>query len=315
MKKLFAILLFAVISVSTLFAGTKCVYVVSANATADQNIIDYLNANGYEVTVFVANGTIPVGDYAVAVLSETIGSTANTWKAFKTAALPFVGLKTFAARGNTNSLMWLSTNNTGSDYANTTDVKVKTADATHPILDGVSADPQLLYQAVVDAVNPLSIYALQWLNFPTLPTGATVLTTVTIGTGTSYTITGDIPQTIAFNRGTVMNNNTLLNRAVICGINNFANAQITPDGMKIIKQACDWVVAGGIANAIENSVAESLLKRVDDVLANPTNLDVAIYTSNGKHVMSSNSSVIKLNALKPGVYVVKTKSVVLKIVL
>lgn len=312
MKKLFTILVLIVLFASTIFAATKCVFIVATNATVDQNIIDYLNANGYEVTVFVANGTVPVGSYDLAVLSETIGSTANTWKAFKTAPLPFVALKTFAVKANANSLSWLSTNVTGTDFANTTDISVTTAAASHPILDGISANPQLLYQAVPDAVTPTTIYALQWVNFPTLPSGATVITTVTIGNGTTYTLTGQLPQTIAFNRGTVMNNITLANRAVITGFNNLANAQLTPDALKVIKQSCDWVVAGGLGTAVQHVVSDNLLKKSANELANPTNLEVEVYSTLGSRILSSKEKRINISGLTKGVYVAKTNAGVLK---
>jgi len=315
MKKFFTILVLSVLFASTSFATKNCVFIVSANATADQPIIDYLNANGYAVTVFVANGTVPTGSYDLAVLSETIGSTVNTWKAFKNASLPFVALKTFAARGNANSLGWLTSNATGTDYANTTDITVTTAAATHPILDGVAENPQFLYQAVVDAVTPTTVYALQWLNFPTLPVGATVITTVTIGTGTTYTITGQIPQTIAFERNTTMNTATLANRAVITGFNYFANSQLTPSALKVIKQSCDWVVAGGISNALHAVVSNNLLYKQETGLVNPTNLEVEIFNTVGGRVINSKSTSIDLSNLNKGVYVAKTNAGVLKFVL
>ena len=237
MKKLFTILVLTVLFASTTFATKNCVFIVAANATADQNIIDYLNAKGYAVTVFVANGTVPTGTYDLAVLSQTIGSTATTWKAFRNAPLPMVALSTFSAKSNGNSLSWLSTNVPGTDFANTTDVSVTTAAATHPILDGIPANPQFLYQTVTDANNVVS--ALQWVNFPTLPSGATVITTVTIGTGTTYTLTGQLPQIVAFEQNTTMNIAKLVNRAVMAGFNYLANAQLTPDALKAIKQSCD----------------------------------------------------------------------------
>ena len=102
MKKLFTIFVLSVLFVSATFATKNCVYIVNsitptapATQITDQIIIDYLNSNGYAVTVFVANGTVPTGSYDLAVLSESIGSTANTWKAFRNAPLPFVALKTF----------------------------------------------------------------------------------------------------------------------------------------------------------------------------------------------------------------------------
>jgi hypothetical protein len=226
MKKFFSLFFLCVLFVSTTFATKNCVFIVAANATADQNIIDYLNANGYAVTVFVANGTVPTGSYDLAVLSETIGSTANTWKAFRNAPLPFVALKTFAARGNANSLSWLTGNTPGTDYANTTDVTVTSAAPTHPILDGITTNPQLLYQAVPDPVTSTIICALQWVNFPTLPSGATVITTATIGTGTAYTLIGQLPQTIAFEQNTALNTARLINRAVMTGFNNLAKCTI-----------------------------------------------------------------------------------------
>ena len=312
MKKFFTILVLSVLFASTTFATKNCVYIVSANATADQIIIDYLNANGYAVTVSVANGTVPTGSYDLAVLSETIGSTANTWKAFKNAPLPFVALKTFAARGNANSLSWLTGNTAGTDYANTTDISVTTAAASHPILDGISANPQLLYQAVPDASTPPVIAALQWVNFPTLPSSATVITTVTIGTGTIYTLTGQLPQTIAFERGTILNTATLLNRAVMTGFNNLANAQLTSDALKLIKQSCDWVVAGGLGAAVQRVVSEDLLKKSDNKLLNPTNLEVEVYNTLGSRILSSKETSINISGLTKGVYVAKTNAGVLK---
>lgn len=313
MKKLFTIFVLSVLFASTTFATNNCVFIVAADATADQNIINYLNANGYAVTVSVANGTIPTGTYDLAVLSETIGSTATTWSAFRNAALPFVALKTFAARGHNNALKWLTTSTTGTDYANTNDLSVTTANASHPILDGISANPSFLYQTGVDASsNPA---ALQWLNFPTLPVGATVITTVTIGTGTAYTITGQIPQTIAFERNTIMNTFTLANRAVIAGFNYFANAQLTDDALKVIKQSCDWVVAGGISNALQNVISNDILKKSGSELVNPTNLKVEIYNTLGARILNSKESSINLSGLAKGVYVAKTNAGVLKFAL
>jgi hypothetical protein len=308
MKKLFTILVLSVLFVSTSFATKNCVFIVSANATADQNIIDYLNANGYAVTVFVANGTVPAGTYDLAVLSETIGSTANTWKAFKNAPLPFVALKTFAARGNANSLGWLTGNTAGTDYANTTDISVKTAAATHPILDGIPANPQLLYQAVPDAATPPVIAALQWVNFPTLPSGATVITTATNGSGN----TAQIPQTIVFEQNTVLNTARLINRAVMTGFNYLANAQLTPDALKLIKQSCDWVSALGVATSIQSVVPSEILKKVGNKLVNSTAVEVQVYNTLGARILSSKDASINLSGLTKGVYIAKTNFGVLK---
>lgn len=320
MKKLFTILVLSVLAFTSSFAGTKCVFIYDATKTlpqstvhVDQIIIDHLIANGYDVDVFSANGTVPVGDYKLAVISETVGSTATTWKAFTNAPLPFVALKTFAARGNSNSLKWLTTNSTGTDYANTSDVSVTIADNSHPIMTDITST-QMLYSAYEDvAVSPSAYYGLQWLKFPTLPTGATVLTTVTIGTGTTYTVEGQIPQTIAFDRGTVMNLSTLVNRAVISGFNYNANAQLTPSALKLIKQACDWVSALGVAtpNAIQ-TVKADVLKKYGTELINPTGLEVELYNALGARVYSSKSIQINLASLSKGVYVAKTSAGVLK---
>ena len=310
MKKLFTFLVLVALFASATFASKKCVYIVATDATADQIIISHLNANGYAVTVFVANGTVPQGDYELAVLSETIGSTANTWAAFRTATLPFVALKTFAARGHNNSLRWLATSNTGTDYANTNATQVNTSNDTHPIMSGVTTNPSILYQTVDDPNGVAT--ALQWLNFPTLPDGATVLTTTTIGSGTSYSIEGQIPQTIAFERFTTMNNNTLLNRAVISGINFIANSQLTPDGLKIIKQACDWVSALGVNTSANQSVAENILSKSGSELRNPTNVEVQIYNILGARILQTNESSIQLDGLAKGVYIAKTNAGILK---
>lgn len=314
MKKLFTILVLSVLTLSTSFAGVKCVF-ITANQTPDDIIINHLKDNGYDVDVFIANGTVPVaaeGSYALAVLSETIGSTATTWKAFTNAPLPFVALKTFAARGHNSALKWLTTNSTGVDYANTTDITVTIADDTHPIMADFTGTPQLLYATVVDPLNAANIYALQWLKFPTLPTGAKVLTTATIGTGTIYTVEGPLPQTIAFDRGTVINLSTLANRAVISGINFGANAQLTPAGLKLIKQACDWVAAGGVATAVQPVVANSILKKSGSELINPTGLKVEVYTILGAHIFSTSDLSINVEKLAKGVYVAKTSAGVLK---
>lgn len=320
MKKLFTIFVLSVLFVSATFATKNCVFIVAANVDPlpDQNIINHLSMNGYNVTVFVANGTVPAGNYELAVLSETIGSTASTWAAFRNAPLPFVALKTFAARGHNNALKWLATSNTGTDYANTTDVSVTTAAATHPILDGISANPQLLYQAVVDvSVTPNVTSALQWLNFPTLPSGATVVTTVTKGNGTAYAIEGQIPQTIAFERNATMNNFTLTNRAVISGFNYFANAQLTTDALKLIKQSCDWASELGVATAtaIQPVLSSDLLKKLGNEFVNPTNLEVEVYNTLGARILSSKESYINLNGLNKGVYVAKTNAGILKFAL
>lgn len=315
MKKFFTLFVLSVLFVSATFATKNCVFIVASNVDPlpDQNIINHLSMNGYNVTVFVANGTVPTGDYDLAVLSETIGSNASTWAAFRTAPLPFVALKTFAAREK--GLKWLATNNTGTDYANTTDVSVTTAAATHPILDGISANPQLLYSAVVDAVTPTTIYALQWLNLPALPTGATVITTVTKGEGTTYTIEGQIPQTIAFEPGTTMNTFTTVNRAVISGFNYFANAQLTDDALKLIKQSCDWVSELGILSAVQKTIPNNLLNKKGTELVNVTNLEVEIYNAVGARILSSKDANINLSGLNKGVYVAKTNAGVLKFVL
>lgn len=316
MKKLFTILFLSVLFASATFATKNCVFIVNsiAEPNPDQNIINYLSMNGYNVTVFVANGTVPTGEYDLAVLSETIGSTASTWAAFRNAPLPFVALKTFAARGHNNALKWITTSTTGTDYANTADVSVTTAAATHPIMEGIAGNPQFLYQVVVDAVTPTTIYALQWLNFPTLPTGATVITTVT-NTGNAYTITGQIPQTIAFERNTTMNTFTLTNRAVITGFNYFANAQLTPDALKVIKQSCDWVSALGVSSAIQSVVPNNLLNKKGTELVNPTNLEVEVYNTLGARILNSKESSINLSGLTKGVYVAKTNAGVLKFAL
>ncbi len=312
MKKLFTILVLISISLNIAFASKKCVFIVNTDATIDQSIINHLAANGYELTVFVANGTVPEGEYDLAVLSETIGSTATTWKAFKNAPLPFVALKTFAARGHNNSLKWLTTSTTGTDYANTTDIVATTANATHPIMAGITENPQLLFSAVQDAITSTTFHALQWLNFPTLANGATVLTTVTKGTGTEYSIEGPLPQTIAFDRGTTMNGTTLLNRAVLSGFNFNANSQLTSDAMKLIKQACDWVAAGGVATATNKVVAENILSKSGNELLNPTNVEVMIYNVLGARILLSNESSIQLVGLAQGVYIAKTNAGILK---
>lgn len=308
MKKLFTILVLIALFASATFASKKCVYIVAADATADQIIINHLNSNGYAVTVFVANGTVPQGDYELAVLSETIGSTASTWAAFRTATLPFVALKTFAARGHNNALRWLTTSTTGTDYANTTDVSVTTADATHPILEGLPTNPFFLFQTVEDQWN--SHVGLQWLNFPALPSGATVVTTVTKGTGNTYT--GQIPQTIAFERFTTMNSATIVNRAVIAGFNFAANSQLTADGLKFIKQACDWVSALGVNTSANQVVAENILSKSGSELLNPTNVEVMIYNVLGTRILNSKESSISLAGLSKGVYIAKTNAGMLK---
>lgn len=313
MKKFYAILVLSVLFLSSTFAVKNCVFIVKTNATADQNIIDHLNANGYAVTVSVANGTVPAGSYDLAVISETNGSGDAVWKAFKTAALPFVGLKTFSAKSNTNSLSWLTTAVTGTDYANTTDISVTSAAPTHAILNGVPENPQFLNMAVVDAtVTPNITSALQWLKFPTLPSGATVITTVTIGTGTTYTVTGQIPQTIAFNNGTVMNNNTLTNRAVLSGFNYLANAQLTTNALKVIKQSCDWVSDLGVLTSVQKPISENLLEKNGFEIVNPSNTEVVVYNSVGVRVMNSKASSIHISNLKKGVYIAKSTSGTLK---
>lgn len=311
MKKFFTLFVLSVLFVSATFATKNCVFIVNANTdpNPDQNIINHLSMNGYNVTVFVANGTVPTGDYDLAVLSETIGSTAATWAAFRNAPLPFVALKTFAARGHNNALKWLATSTTGTDYANTSDVRATTVAATHPIMAGIAENPQLHYQKVMDN-NNLEV-ALQWLNFPTLPSGATVITTVTKGDET----TAPFPQTIAFAPGTIMNTFTIMNRAVISGFNYFANAQLTEDAFKLIKQSCDWVSELGVLSAIPSVVPNSLLNKKGNELVNPTNLDVEIYNTVGTRILSSKNANINLSGLNKGVYVAKTNAGVLKFVL
>lgn len=314
MKKLFTLLVLSVLCISYTFAVKNCVFIVAANADPlpDQNIINHLSLNGYNVTVFVANGTVPTGEYDLAVLSETIGSTASTWAAFRTAPMPFVALKTFAARGHNSALKWLATSVTGTDYANTTDISVKTAAPTHPILDGIPTDPAFHYQTVPDASN--NPVAMQWLNFPSLPSGATVITTVTIGEGTTYTLEGPIPQTIAFEKNTTMNTFTIANRAVISGFNFFANPQLTAEGLKLIKQACDWVTTESLASGTQNP-AVSQLSILGIELQNPMNVEVDIYSFTGACVLRSNDAAINLSQLPKGVYIAKTNTGVLKFVL
>lgn len=315
MKCIFIIsLVLCVIFSSTSFAIKKCVFIVKVDAAADQLIIDYLNANGYEVIVSVANGTVPVGVYDLAVISETNGSTDAVWKAFRNAPLPFVALKTFCARSHSNSLAWLTTSLTGTDYANTNDRSVASVAETHPILQGVTLNPTFVAEQPIDPNTNVAPFALQWVKFPSLPIGATVITTVTIGTGNDYTITEPIPQIIAFERGTSMNIATLTNRAVMAGFNFNANPYLTSEALKVIKQSCDWVIASN-ATAIQDVVPAALLKRVGGELLNPTNLDVEVYSLAGLRIICSKESAISLDGLTAGIYVAKTTAGVLKFVL
>lgn len=311
MKKLFILLVVCVLSVSTTFAVKNCVFIVKTDATADQIIIDYLRANGYTVTIYVADGTVPAGNYDLAVISETNGSGDPVWKAFRNAPIPFIALKTFCAKASANSLTWLTTNVTGTDFANTSDVSVMTVAGTHPILAGIPNNPAFFSGSVTSGTLQV---ALQWINFPTLPSGATVITTVTIGSGTTYTLSGQLPQIIAFEKNTAINTATLTNRAVMAGFNYLANANLTANALKAIKQSCDWVVAGN-TTGIHTVVPTNLLNKMGDQLVNPDNLDVAIYNIMGVRILSTKETAINVSGLSKGVYIAKTKAGVLKFAL
>lgn len=301
MKKLFTILVLvlSVLFASTSFAQIKCIYIVKENATRDQKIINYLNENGYVVTVEVADGLVPAGDYDLAVISETNGSRDAVWTAFTNAPMPFVGLSAFAAGRN---LGW-----TTGQFSNTSDVAVTSVETSHPILDGITSP--IFHSA--PATTEWGDHALQWATYPTLPDGATIITTVTKGSFDGPD--GPLPHIIAFEKNTELNTEILQNRAVNAGFNHNANVNLTDSGLKAIKQACDWVV-GDASTAIPGVVADNLLMKRGDELVNPTNLKVDIYNISGASVLNSNESSINLSGLPRGVYIANTNAGALKFI-
>jgi hypothetical protein len=326
MKKLFTLLvlvlsmLFA--STSTLFAQKNLVYVVKTNATADQKIIDYLNANGYVVTVSVADGLVPAGDFDLAVISDTNGSIDAVWAAFRNAPMPFVALSAHAARNHNNALGW-----TAGARGNSDKMTVTPVEPSHPILAGIT-NPTFHTDKFVDPT--WGDFATQWTTFPALPVGATVITTVTRhpkydGTNEGFALhpEGDLPQIIAFEEDTeVTSTITLANRAVIAGFHNGANQYLTDEGLKAIKQACDWVAGVTATDPTDPTdptnvpvvVADNLLMKRGEVLVNPSNLKVEIYNISGALVLSSNEATINLSDLPRGIFIAKSKVGVLKFV-
>jgi hypothetical protein len=328
MKKLFTIicLLATVYSAS---AQKKIAYVTTAAAMSTDPILTALTAAGsaanWTVTAIdvVDVSTVTPANYDMVVLSEWPGSAAAGVIALEGVNLPMLFMKSFALKST--SWNW-TTSGQGTGYDQTIDatIGVTVTNTSHPIFAGVTTSGTV---NLITAPGPAP-KGLTWAN-PALFTSVTGGTIVNIAN-----IAGDATKQCIFEvpAGTTVSGTLLQQKLLQIGINQDAYANVSSDGLKIIGNACTYLLATATGIQYKNSTEHAF-----SVAPNPSNgvfkidfgqalaaSNVEVKSMDGRLVyagaVNADAMDVNLSHLQAGVYfvsyivnnTVNTKRIVIK---
>jgi hypothetical protein len=222
-------------TISVIFSATKykIAYVTngaSATYTNDIKILTGLKADPNFTITEVSSATAGnnYSSYDAVVLSEVVGSEDPGILEIRGINKPFVMMKVHSYKASALAWSWSQTETAYNQSA--TDTKVVVSDKTHPIFTGINFTNGNEVQ-LINSVNSLKgITYMDPAQFKNV-TGGTIRSLATIGGLASQSSILEIPA------GTTVAGSPINNKFIQIGINSNSYAQVTDDGVAIVRNA------------------------------------------------------------------------------
>jgi len=289
---------------NSVFAQKKLAYITDpAQATYanDTKILPMLKADvNFTVTEITATTAgQDLSGYDLIVLAEPAGSAAPMILACKGINKPVLNMKVFAYKTGTTTWAWVTGNAVIIDNATATSVIINKP--THPIFAGLTvskgSEVQMLSTAAAKNLNGVTDFANV--------TNGKIDTLATIKDATAGQLSlVEIPVGVSVN-GTAMTN-----KFIQIGISGTSYANVSADGLKIIKNAVYYI--SGIFTKVDNPLSTNTLSVSQSAnlltVESEETLDLAIFSLSGQRIRQTTGTSISTENLNKGIYFLQLKN-------
>ena len=256
----------------------------AANYANDTKILPALKACDslfvYEVNA--AKNNVDLADFDMVVISEVAASTAARIASLKNADKPTLTMKVHAYKEAAGAWGWAE-NGFGDNYE-ATNVTVSDAGKGHPIFSGVKLSESGELQ-MVSEVNDKALTYMNPANFSSV-SGGEIVELASIS-GEEQCSIFEIPA------GTTVSGTTLKSAMVQVGLNSSSYANITEDGVKVLQNACYYLL--GMKMPAEEATDVTSVN-ADACAVYPNLVRDVLFVRNGTdEVFSANLTLTSLN--------------------
>jgi lysophospholipase L1-like esterase len=256
----------------------------AANYANDTKILPALKACDslfvYEVNA--AKNNVDLADFDMVVISEVAASTAARIASLKSADKPTLTMKVHAYKEAAGAWGWAE-NGFGDNYE-ATNVKVSDAGKGHPIFSVVKLSESGELQ-MVSEVNDKALTYMNPANFSSV-SGGEIVELASIS-GEEQCSIFEIPA------GTTVSGTTLKSAMVQVGLNSSSYANITEDGVKVLQNACYYLL--GMKMPAEEATDVTSVN-ADACAVYPNLVRDVLFVRNGTdEVFSANLTLTSLN--------------------
>lgn len=256
----------------------------AANYANDTKILPALKACD-SLFVYEVNATknnVDLADFDMVVISEVAASTAARIASLKSADKPTLTMKVHAYKEAAGAWGWAE-NGFGDNYE-ATNVTVSDAGKGHPIFSGVKLSESGELQ-MVSEVNDKALTYMNPANFSSV-SGGEIVELASIS-GEEQCSIFEIPA------GTTVSGTTLKSAMVQVGLNSSSYANITEDGVKVLQNACYYLL--GMKMPAEEATDVTSVN-ADACAVYPNLVRDVLFVRNGTdEVFSANLTLTSLN--------------------
>ena len=289
---------------TSVFAQKKVAYITDpAQATYanDTKIFPMLNTDPNFVVTAITATTAgqDLSGYDLIVLAEPAGSAAPMVLACKGINKPVLNMKVFAYKTGTTTWAWVTANSVIID--NTTATSIIINKPSHPIFSGLTvskgSEVQMLTSVLAKNLNGITAFANV--------TNGSIDTLATIKDATAGQLTMvEVPIGVSVN-GTAMTQ-----KFIQIGISGTSYANISDNGLKIIKNAIYYLIS--TLTKVGNPLSDNALKvsQSNNLLTVNCNesLALSIYTLSGQRLSQTTGKSISTANLMKGIYFLQLKN-------
>jgi hypothetical protein len=250
----------------------------AANYAKDTKILPALKAckDLYIEEVDASQSSFNFSRYDLVVVSEIPNSSDPLMASIKKADKPILNMKVFEYKTTENTWNWASTGY-GDSYTATT-ISVSNNMLKHPMFKDVTYNNGNEIK-MVDSVNTKALSYMYPAQF-TSTSGEAISTIATL-------LDGDQPVIFEAPAGTIISGDTLSQKYIQIGLNSSSFANISTDGVSVVKNACYYLLgllSGG--SGVEN-VSATITNRAS-IHPNPVTdvSQITIFSAGGEGVMT-----------------------------
>jgi len=289
---------------NSVFAQKKIAYItdpVQATYANDTKILPMLKADANFVVTEITATTSgqDLTGYDLIVLAEPAGSSASMVLACKGINKPVLNMKVFAYKTGTSTWAWATANADIIDNVTATSVIINKP--SHPIFTGltVSKGSEVQMLSTVAAKNLNGITAFANVTNGKIDTLATIKDALV---GQLNMV--EVPKGVSVN-GTVINQ-----KFIQIGISGTSYANVSTDGLKIIKNAVYYLT--DLLTKVDNPISENTLKvsQLNNLLTveSAESLELSIFSLSGQRVRQTIGTSISTENLNKGIYFLQLKN-------